>query len=208
MGPPSLDAKVSYAAYLALERGSEVKHAFHDGELYAMAGGTRNHGAVGAAFAGELRASMGAKGCGCVVYSSDVRLSLRERHAMYPDVSVACPPIEAPPHDPEALANPVVIVEVLSPSTADWDLAGKFELYREFLSLQHYVVAHADAWRVLHFERQADGRWLMDEYGPGDTIVLTALGCSIGVDAVYAGLVAQGGPTREAVPARRGPRRG
>ena len=208
MGAPSLDTKISYAQYLAHEHESEVKHAFHDGEIYAMAGGTRHHGAIALAFASELRGSMNAGACGCTVYNSDVRVSLRARHSMYPDAMVACPPIESPSHDADAVSNPVVILEVLSPTTADWDLAGKFELYREFTSLRHYLVAHADTWRVMHFERQADGRWIMGEHGAGSVIHLAALGVNVSVDAVYAGLVAQGGPARDAVPAPRGPRRG
>ncbi len=208
MGAPSLDTTMTYAEYLAHELDAEVKHAFHDGEIYAMEGGTRAHGAIATSFSTELTRAVETAGCGCKVFNSDVRLSLRERHAMYPDVSIACPPLVPPPHDGEALSNPVVIVEVLSPTTADWDLAGKFELYREFTSLRHYLVAHADAWRVMHFERQADGRWLMDEHGPGDVIELSALGCSISVDAVYARHAGDVGPARDAVPAQRGPRRG
>jgi Uma2 family endonuclease len=125
---------------------------------------------------------------------------------MYPDVSVVCPPFEAAPHDPNAIANPTVIVEVLSPSTAGWDMGGKFEIYRSFPSLRHYLAISPDGWHLHHRERIADGTWRFTDHGPGGLLFLSALGVSLEVDALYAPLVAQGGPPRDAVPSVPRPR--
>jgi Uma2 family endonuclease len=135
MAAPGLKRTLSHDDYLALEDASDVKHALRAGEIFAMAGGTRVHAALSSAVGGELRT-----GCGCAVYSSDLRLTPLPGESMYADVTVGCPPAAAPPHDPQALANPVLIAEVLSPSTAD--TGGKFRLYREFVSLRHYLLVH------------------------------------------------------------------
>jgi Uma2 family endonuclease len=199
MAAPALRHALSHADYLRIEDASEAKHALHAGEMYAMAGGTLLHAALSGALGGELRALLRARACGCTVYSSDLRLTPRPGQSMYADVTVGCPPTEAPAHDPHALANPVLIAEVLSPRTADWDMGGKFRLYREFASLRHYLLLHTDAWLVVHHERLEGDAWRATEHGPGSAVVLSALGVTLSVDALYADLVAQGGPARDAV---------
>ena len=207
MAAPALTPEpLTIEEYLALEQASDVRHELYDGVTYAMAGGTRTHAALAMRAGQLLGQAIDARGCGCVVYSSDLRVSASEQAMMYPDLSVACPPIEAPTHDPNALANPTVIVEVLSPSTAGWDIGGKFELYRAIPSLQHSIVIASDAWNVHHRERVGDGTWRFTDHGPGGILFLTALGVTLEVDALYAPLLAQGGPARDAVAAAMRPR--
>lgn len=203
MAEPAIRHALTHAEFLAFEASVDARHAFHDGEVYAMAGGTRMHGAVGTRIATALNVRLDARGCGCTAYGSDVRLTPREGDSMYPDVSVACPPIVGPAWDPEAIAEPLAVVEVLSPTTADWDRGGKFELYQLFPSLRHYLTAHADAWRVQHRERMDDGSWRLTDHGPDDVIHLSALGVDLAVSDIYAPLLAAGGPTRDARPVER-----
>ncbi len=108
----------------------------------------------------------------------------------------------------------MLIVEVLSPTTAGWDHSGKFALYQLFPTFRHYLLAHADAWHVQHRERMEDGSWRLTEHGPDDVIHLTALGIDLAVAEVYGPLVVlqgdplgkKGGPARDAVPVERPPR--
>ncbi len=200
MAEPAIRHAMTHEEFLAFEEESELRHAFHDGEVFCMAGGTLMHGTVGTAFITALAPLLRARGCGCFAFGPDVRLTPRKGDSMYPDVSVACPPLASPPWDAQAIANPVVVVEVLSPTTADWDRGGKFALYQLFPTLKHYLLAYADAWRIQHRERMADGSWRLTDHGPDDVIHLTALGIDLPVRDIYAPLLALGGPDRDAVP--------
>ncbi len=203
MAEPAIRHAMTHAEFLAFEAVSEHRHAFHDGEIFSMAGGARLHGSVATRFATALNNRLDARGCGCLANGPDVRLSPREGDSMYPDVSVSCPPVASPAWDPEAIANPIAVVEVLSPTTADWDRGGKFVFYQLFPSLRHYLSAHADAWCVQHRERMDDGSWRLTDHGPDDVIHLSALGIDLSVAEVYGPLLPSGGPTREARPIER-----
>lgn len=147
--------------YLALERTSEFRHEFYRGEMFAMAGASEAHNLIADNVTFELRERLPDKGCRA--YSSDMRVRVSENGLYtYPDVAVACPPIEFLDESRDTLVNPQVIVEVLSKSTEKFDRGKKFELYRELPSLKQYVlIAQAEA-RVDSYVRQADGvAWLM-----------------------------------------------
>ena len=206
MAEPARARSMTHAEFLAFEAQSDERHAFHDGELFSMAGGTRMHGMVATQLATVLNQQLRAAGRPCFACGSDVRVSPSEGDSTYPDVTVTCPPVVAPPWDPEAIANPVAIVEVLSPPTADWDRGGKFTLYQRFATLRHYLLAHADAWHVQHRARQADGSWRLTEHGADDVLHLEALGVELAVAEIYAPMLALGGPARDTRPVERPPR--
>ena len=117
--------RVTYADYLRAEARSDARHAFHDGELYAMAGGTTVH----ALLATEIACALGNALAGnpCAAVGSDQRVAIDDDNATYPDALVLCPPVERPAGDPHAVTNPRVLVEVLSPSTEVWDRTTKFD---------------------------------------------------------------------------------
>ena len=193
---PTRHPFVTLPEYRAMEATSEVRLEYVDGEVFAMAGGRRWHNHIGSGFVGELRNAV--KGCGCYAYGSDMKVHVNEGAEFYPDAIVVCRPVTFPEGDDCAVTNPVVIVEVLSPTTAVWDLTGKRERYATLASLQHYLVAHADAWQVHHYRRNPDGSWRVTFHGAGDTIDLDAVGVTLSVDAVYAGVEDVGGPARDA----------
>ena len=106
----------TYAEYLALEEESSVRHEFLEGEIYAMAGGSPDHAALAAACIGILRSQLPP---GCRAYTSDLRVRIAATGlTTYPDAAVICGPTQRPPEDPLAVANPVLLVEITSPSTA------------------------------------------------------------------------------------------
>jgi Uma2 family endonuclease len=106
---------MTYAEYLAAEARAEVRHEYLNGEVWEVAGGTIEHGALAAAIAGELRAVL--RGKPCRAFSSDVRIRVLETGlTTYPDLSVVCGQLETAPDDADAITNPLVLVEVLSDS--------------------------------------------------------------------------------------------
>ncbi len=144
-------------------------------------GGTRAHNYLGSAFVRRLGHALDAAGCGCFAFGSDMRVATDEATHVYPDAVVVCPPIEAPSEDACSVSNPVIVVEVVSPSSATRDVLGKRERYARFPSLQHDLVAQTAAWRIEHFRRMSDGSWRVSTHGPEDTLHLDALGARTGL---------------------------
>lgn len=179
-----LRAKTSYAEYLAAEETSAEKHEFLDGEVRAMAGGTISHGALAARLAYLLGAALDGKPCS--VFSSDVRVRIEaSNRTVYPDLTVVCGRLERSAVDAEAIANPVLIVEVLSDSTEAYDRGEKWRHYRRLPSLHEYVLV-SQREPLIEVFRRAGAAWTPLEAGPGESIELASLGVSLGVDALYA----------------------
>lgn len=182
--------KLSYAEYLALEAASPEKHEFVDGELWSMAGGSRDHGvlqlSVGAALTTALRGSP------CRPAGSDARVYVPTwKEALYPDLHVVCGPARRDPADPQATTNPTLVIEVLSPSTEGWDRGGKFDRYASMPSVQEYALFSVDQERVEVFRRNADATWTRRLYRTGDTVDFASVGAAIPVVELYATLRAE-----------------
>lgn len=175
----------TYAEYLAAEAASEQRHEFIAGEVIAMAGGTIEHGRLTTSMTGLLREALARGGRPCVVLPADVRVRIRAAdRATYPDLHVVCGDIARDPDDANAVVNPMVIVEVLSDSTADTDRSEKFADYRKLATLREYVLVSQRERRVEIYRR--DGRrWTLDEHVRGEHFSIAALGVEIGVDDVY-----------------------
>jgi Uma2 family endonuclease len=186
--------KLTYDEYLALEAVAEERHEFHDGEMFAMSGGSPAHARLIHQVSVELGVAM--RGKRCVMTSSAQRVRLLEGRSAYPDATIVCPPLQRPPEDPDAITNPTVVVEVLSPTTEAFDRGAKFRLYRELPSVRHVVFVRQDAWRVEHYRRMEDGTWRLSDHGPGDTLLLDAVEASLAVDALYEDIEAFDGPAR------------
>jgi Uma2 family endonuclease len=170
--------------YLALERRSDTKHAFFRGEIFAMAGGTVPHAVIAVNVGGELRARL--KRGPCRVYSSDMRLKVAATGLYtYPDVMVVCGDPQLADGQEDMIENPKVIVEVLSPSTEDYDRGGKFEHYRAIATLTDYVLVAQDVRRVEHRSRQADGKWRTVEATGSKVIRLESIDCELPLDEIY-----------------------
>jgi Uma2 family endonuclease len=104
----------------------------------------------------------------------------------YPDVSVVCGTPQFTGDTPDTLANPTLIVEVLSPSTESYDRGTKSQHYRELDSLQEYLLIAQDSYRVEHYIRQQDGPWLLkDAVGIDAALELASIGCTLSLADVY-----------------------
>lgn len=176
---------MSYAEYVAQEQLGDMRHEFLAGEVFAMAGGTPEHGALAAAMIRELGNAIGGKPCR--VFTSDVRVRIRESGlTTYPDMSVVCGQLETDDEDAQAIVNPIVIVEVLSDGTEAYDRGAKAAHYRRLPSLREYVMVAQDEPRIELHRRQPSGRWELLEARRGERIELESLDVRLSVDAIYA----------------------
>lgn len=166
-----------------MERASETKHEYVNGVVYAMAGGTIEHGRLAMSLGRVLGNAL--DGRPCVTFSSDVRVRIRETgRSTYPDLSIVCGPVERAPDDPDAITNPTVIVEILSDSTEASDRGDKFAHYRRVPTLREYVLVSQSTSRIEVFSRQGDV-WVLSEAAAGQTLRLESLGVALAVDDVY-----------------------
>jgi Uma2 family endonuclease len=171
--------------YLALERQSDTKSEYFDGEVYAMSGATRAHNIittnVTAAFVTQL------KGRRCEVYASDMRVKVPPTGLYtYPDVVIVCGNVQLGDQRQDTLLNPTALVEVLSSSTEDYDRGTKFAHYRTLESLSDYLVIAQAEPLVEHYQRQPDNRWLLTTYATLDAVVtVPSLGCDLSLAEVY-----------------------
>jgi len=175
--------RFTFDDYLRVEEDSVIRHEFLDGRIWAIVGGTPEHARICANVIALLNVALGARRCG--VYTTDLRIRVRATGlATYPDVSVICEHLELDPADPKrhTAVNPTLLVEVLSPSTEDYDRGEKFENYQQIESLEEVVFVHHDERKIVAWRRTGPS-WTATEYVNG-TIPL-AIGCEVSVAAVY-----------------------
>ncbi|HEY4117578.1 MAG TPA: Uma2 family endonuclease [Byssovorax sp.] len=173
---------IAYAQYLALDAASENGVEFHDGAVRAMAGATIAHGRILANVLHLLRVGLGERRCAVLAAGTKVRVEATNR-TLLPDAAVVCGAIERSGVDADAVTNPIVIVEVLSPSTADYDLGTKFRHYRWLPSLREYVAVSQDDELVEVWRR--DAGWALEESRQGGVARLTSLGVELALADVY-----------------------
>ncbi len=187
MGEAARKIELSYQDYLALEKETDLRHEFLHGVAWAMAGGTVEHSALKS----NLMMAVGAalRGHPCRPYDSDLKIHIEDTGLFtYPDLTVICGKVLRSSQDANALTNPSLLVEVLSPSTESWDRGAKFAHYRRVPTLSYYLLVSLEPRRVELYARQPDGRWMLSEHGPGEQIELPSLEISISVDEIYADL--------------------
>jgi Uma2 family endonuclease len=181
---PALVHKLNYtyAEYLGFEASSNVKHEFLDGQIYAMAGGTPEHSALAAAVITLLGPQL--LGGECRPYNSDLRVRTPTGLTTYPDVTVIFGPREIDAVDSLAITNPVLILEVLSRSTEEYDSGDKFEHFRTIPSLREYVLVSHRERSVEIRSRSGDG-WRTTVAREG-AIAELSIGARLDVRELYA----------------------
>ena len=181
----SLPRRTTYADYLAAEQNSDRRHEFIDGVIVAMAGGSDEHNAIASRFAGLFMTRVPR---GCRSYTPDQRFWIAATaRGRYSDGSIICGKPEHPAHDNQATTNPLVVVEVQSPSSEGDDEGDKRRDFHSLVSLQAYVLAAQDARCVKVYRRAERGEWRgePDVYRDGETFELPGLTRAIAVDEVY-----------------------
>ncbi len=173
------------AEYLMIEDRADYKSEYYQGQIYAMAGGTVRHSQISSNIITLLSNALSNKPCR--VFNSDLRLNVQDNGLYtYPDVMVICGKVELLSDRQDTVTNPVLIVEVLSESTRDYDMTFKFELYRSLPSLEHYLLVDSDKVLVRYFRRVGDGQWLMHELiGMDDVLDVVHLDMQLTLAQIY-----------------------
>lgn len=175
----------TFAEYVDLEASSPIKHEFLDGQVWAMAGRSPDHAAVASNVNALLNRQL--RGKPCRVFSSDLRVRSRATGlGTYADVTVVCGQLDLDPEDPKrhTVVNPSVLVEVLSPSTENYDRGEKLDHYRTIPSVEEIVI-------VAHDERQVDvwrregAEWVLHTTRGSGVAAIESLGCALPLDEVY-----------------------
>lgn len=177
--------KITEAQYLKMERAAATKNEFSDGEIYAMTGASERHNLIAGSTFASLYNQL--RGGPCRVYPSDMRVKVEATGLYtYPDISVVCGRVEVADEHRDTLLNPVLIVEILSRTTAGYDRGDKFEQFRKLPSLTEYLLISQNKCLVEHYLRQPDGKWLLSEYDDLHEVVeLPSVGCRLALADVY-----------------------
>jgi Uma2 family endonuclease len=171
--------------YFFLQRGTAIKLEYFNGEIYAMAGGTRAHDRIAGNTVAFLHAAL--RGSRCEPFSSDMRIGTPSGLYTYPDVSVVSGTAEATGEGEQTtLTNPIALVEVLSDSTRDYDRGEKFELYRSIPALRHYLLIEQLVARVEHRWLEKSGEWASETKDSLDqSVVLSEAGVELPLARIY-----------------------
>lgn len=188
----SLKPKTGYTPeeYLAIERKAEFKSEYFNGEMFAMTGASRKHNLISLNVAAGLHDQL--KKTSCEVYTNDMRVkvSLTGLYT-YPDIVIVCDTPQFEDSEIDTLLNPLVIIEVLSPSTECYDRGKKFENYRAIQSLTEYLMISQNRPYSEHYTRQSDNTWLLREIIDMDGLIqMASVRCELKMEAIYAKVLA------------------
>jgi Uma2 family endonuclease len=175
--------------YFALERASERRFEYRDGDIVCMSGGSVAHAAIARNILSQLTVKL--RGSSCRVYGSDLAVYVPAgRPYRYPDASVVCGDTQVEKVDGrDCLANPALLVEVLSPTSADYDRGTKFEEYKSIPTLTDYLLVAQDRAHVVLRTRRAPATWSETTFDSLDaTIPLASISQNISMRELYEGL--------------------
>lgn len=188
MTPQLHPPRMTEAEYLAIERPALFKSEFHDGEMFAMAGGSPMHSLIAANLIALLNHRL--KGRGCLTFTSDLRVKVEMTGLnTYPDVSVACGEMRFADGEEDTLVNPTLLAEVLSDATESYDRGDKFEHYRRIPSLQAYLLVSQRKPALELFLRGSSGQWTLHEAaGLEATLEIPPLHLTLPLQEVFANI--------------------
>ncbi len=151
--------KITEEEYLEEERRADYKSEFYKGEIFAMAGATKEHNKIVASIVAEIYDFL--RGKDCSVFPSDLRMHNFDNSLYtYPDVTIVCGEEKYLDDKFDTLINPTVLIEVLSPATEDYDRGTKFKLYRSIPSLQNYIIVSSTEYAAEVYTRNND-QWIL-----------------------------------------------
>jgi Uma2 family endonuclease len=172
--------------YFAWEEQQLERHEYINGEVYAMSGGTVNHGRIAVKITSMLDNHL--DDSGCITGNSDIRINILESDDYsYPDASVTCNKSDMT--ITQYIAYPCLIVEVLSDSTEAYDRGEKFYRYRRNPVLQDYVLVSAKSIAIDLYRKNDAGEWIIVNYRAGDVVELRSIKLSFPIEQVYRGIV-------------------
>ena len=174
------------AEYFAWEDKQLEKHEYIDGEVYAMSGGSVNHGRIAIKFTAMFDTHLGDGSC--ITGNSDIKVNIvATTNYTYPDASVTCD--DRDKSTVNYFTYPCLIVEVLSDSTEAYDRGGKFRMYRNNPNLQDYLLVSSVNIEIDLYHKNDAGDWIIINYQAGDLVELKSINLSFPIEQVYRGLV-------------------
>lgn len=194
MSLPQSHTRYSMEEYLALERESEERHEYLDGQIYAMAGESPEHGAICTNINGQLYSQL--RGRPCQAFSKDMKVrsgpipqpgQTMKGLFSYPDLLVVCGELRFHDEYRDVLLNPAVIIDVLSPATEAFDRGEKWARYQTWLpELSDYLLVSQAKPQIEHFHRQASGEWLYSLVNKlEESLYLLSIDCALQLAEVY-----------------------
>ena len=181
MGLPKFKTKISVEDYLESEKYSPVRREYVDGEVFAMAGASDNHGRIVINLTTIL--SLHLRNSPCEPFSNDIKVQVRNNVYYYPNILVSC---EENPESPYFRNNPTLIIEIVSRSTERVDRTEKVFLYQQIPSVQEYVVVDQYRMEVQVHRRQENGGWITYFFNEtSDIVEFTSIDLTIPLPEIY-----------------------
>ena len=170
--------------FLTWENAQVEKHEFYRGEVFAMVGGRRTHGRVVLNLGYALNARLA--GSPCQVFAEGMKVQIGTDTILYPDIFVTCDKVDLATE--MIFRAPMLVVEVLSPSTQAYDRSQKFALYRRLASLQEYLLIDPESRRVEAFRRNADDQWVFHDMSQDELLAVPCLSVTVPMAQVFDGV--------------------
>jgi Uma2 family endonuclease len=174
---------MTLADFLAWEEHQSERHEFYRGETFAMVGGTARHNRVILNLASRIGDHL--DGTACQVFAENMKVQIPDG-VLYPDVLVTCGKAEA--GDEQAVTDPKLIIEVLSPSTKGYDQRDKVILYRSLASLREYALIEPAKRQVEVFTWAEGGTWTLTDQTAADVLTLASIDCKLAMALVFKGV--------------------
>jgi Uma2 family endonuclease len=180
--------RLTIEEYLQFETESTEKHEYYNGEVFAMSGAKLNHNKVFSNLFGRLEEQL--RGQPCQPFGSDLRIHVPSNSLFtYPDISVFCEEVKTMDNDEFNALNPTIIIEILSPSTKEYDRGTKFRLYRDIASLKEYVMIDSNEIGVESFFINSTGNWELKTYKDITSfLVFESLKLKLSLAEIYEGV--------------------
>lgn len=182
---PKYNRLMTPAEFLEWEIKQEERYEYIDGEIIPVEAASGNHSTIVVNISGEIYQFL--KGKPCLVHSSQLRISAKSmRSYFYPDASIFCQDPEEIDMTGETYKNPTVIFEVLSPSTANYDLNKKKFFYMQIESLREYIMIDSRKVEVCIGKRQADNSWTFETFNSfSDRLFIESIGMPMPLNDIY-----------------------
>ncbi len=182
MGHAAVDVRMSAEEFMVWDRTQTVRHEFVRGEVFAMAGGEDGNAFVTLNIASAARAQL--RGTPCKVLISEVKLQVEASDSFfYPNVMVTCSAADAASR--LVKREPVLAVEVLSPSTAAYDRGEKFAAYRRIATLREYALVDPRSRRCDVYRKGDDDLWVLHPFEPGQALVLASIELIVSAETLW-----------------------
>lgn len=174
--------------YLAMEREAVDRHEYYKGEVFLMSGASFNHNVIEDNIRGALHNHL--KGTKCRSFGSNLRVHIPSNTLFtYPDILIVCDEPKFVDNVFDTLLNPSVLIEILSPSAANYDRGGKWDLTREIESLKEYILIDSTTTHLVQYTKNNDGTWTLSEKKSREqTFVIATIGAQLSLANVYDGV--------------------